>query len=292
MDWDDLRIFATVARARQIGRAAAQLGIDPTTAGRRLRRLEKAVGQTLLEQRRDGQRLTEAGEALFARAEAVARMLDGVDEGDGETGRGLLRVSASEGFGGWFVAPRLGDFTAANPGVRVDLVATSGFLSPSRRETDVAIMLARPRRGPVVTRKLIDYGLGLYAARAYFADAPPADTVTDLRRHPLIGYIPDLMYAPELDYLDEVEPGLEPALRSSSIIAQYRLAEAGAGIAVLPCFIADGDPALMRVLPQVAIRRAFWLVVHQDTRAVPRVRRFVEWLTALAEAERGRLAGR
>lgn len=78
---------------------------------------------------------------------------------------GLLRLSVSEGFGVWFIAPRISTYAARYPRVVVDLVANSGFLNPSRKEADIAILLARPRKGPLKTRKLTDYALGVYRAR-------------------------------------------------------------------------------------------------------------------------------
>src|SRR3546814_18648743 len=72
-------------------------------------------------------------------------------------------LSVSEGFGNSFIAPRLAGFVAAHPEIEIDLVSSSGFLNPSRREADMAVLLARPRKGPLRTRKLADYSLGLYA---------------------------------------------------------------------------------------------------------------------------------
>lgn len=293
MNWDDLRIFLAVAQTGQLSRAAQLLDLDATTAGRRLRRLEKALGQTLFEQSRDGQKLTEPGRRLLDQAERIATTMREVDAEAhaGDEPEGIVRVSITEGFGASFVAPHLPEFAALYPRIGVDLVASSGFLSPSRRETDVAVLLARPQTGPLVTRKLTDYGLGLYAAADYLAGAPPIATSADLGQHALIGYIPDLLPAPELDYLDEIAPGLRPRLRSSSITAQHRLVAAGAGIAVLHCFSADDDPALVRILPGVRLQRSFWLVTHEDSRSLPRVRLFLDWLAALAERERTRLVG-
>lgn len=290
MNWDDMRFFLAVTHAGQIARAATQLGVDATTVARRIRRLEQALGQTLFEQRRDGQHLTETGERLAARAEALERVMSGVAEESTHPLEGVVRVSASEGFGTWFVAPRLGDFSARYPRLDVDLVANSGFLSPSRRETDIAIVLARPRKGPLVSRRLTDYGLRLYAARDY-AERMPIGSKASLRTHPLIGYIPDFLYAPELDYLEEIDPQLRPRLRSSSINAQHRMAASGAGVAVLPCFIGDSDPRLVRVLDEVRITRSFWLAIHRDVLALPRIRAFVDWLLAAAAADRGLLLG-
>src|SRR3546814_10275525 len=94
-------------------------------------------------------------------AAAAARFHKADEGGAGLSGQ--LRVSVSEGFGNSFIAPRLGRFVAAHPELEIDLVASSGFLNPSRREADMAVLLARPRKGPLITRKLADYSLGLYA---------------------------------------------------------------------------------------------------------------------------------
>lgn len=293
MQWDDLRHFLAVSRAGQLARAAAGLGVDATTVGRRLRRLEKALGQTLFEQTQEGQTLTEAGEQLLLKAEAIEREVRAI-EASPEAGQhlaGSIRLSVSEGFGTWFVAHHLASFAAAHPKLRIDLVASSGFLNPSRREADVAILLARPRKGPLFTRKLTDYRLRLYAARSYLAARGPVPNVEALRGHPLIGYVPDLLYAPELRYLAEIAPALEPRIRSTSINAQYRLVASGAGIAVLPCFIGDADAHLVRVLDDISVTRSFWLVTHADTRQLPRVDAFVAWLTELAGVRQPRLLG-
>ncbi|MDR6787260.1 DNA-binding transcriptional LysR family regulator [Sphingomonas sp. BE138] len=286
--WNDLQDFLAVARAGQIARAAAQVGVDATTIGRRLRRLEARLGHTLFEQTREGQVLTEAGEALLAQVEEMQNAAERIVEARGGAGSltGLLRVSVSEGFGTWLVARHLHEFAAAHPALTVDLAASSGFLSPSRREADVAVLLARPRHGPVVAGKLSDYALHLYAARTLVARHGPVTRESLGVAHPLVGYIPDLLYAPELRYLDDIGPLPAPTLRSSSINAQARLIASGAGIGVLPHFIAVDMPELVRVMPDVTIHRSFWLVTHRDTRQLRRVRAFSAWLTALVAKHR------
>lgn len=287
MNWDDLRFFLSVARAGQIGRAAPQLRADPTTVSRRIRRLEQALGETLFEQDRSGQKLTRAGARLLERAEAMERAAAAIGEPSGpqDSPSGLLRVSASEGFGTWVIARYLPEFARAFPQVTVDLAASSGFLNPGRRETDVAILLARPRKGPLLTHKLTDYRLSLYAAQEYLDGAGAPETIEELGRHRIIGYIPDQIYAPELDYLAELAPGLEAHLRSSSINAQYQLCRAGAGLAILPDFIGRRDRRLRRALPGFSLQRAFWLAIHRDVRNLSRVGRFHDWLVALVARE-------
>ncbi|MDB5720870.1 MAG: Transcriptional regulator, LysR family [Alphaproteobacteria bacterium] len=277
-----------------MARAAVALGVDATTVGRRLRRLEQAIGQTLFEQTRDGQTLTDAGDRLLLKAEAIERQVMEIEAQPGSDRplSGSIRVSVSEGFGTWFVAHHLPAFAAEHPYLRVDLVASSGFLNPSRREADVAILLARPRKGPLYTKKLTDYALRLYASRFYLEQTGPVAGVEDLRARTLIGYVPDLLYAPELRYLSEIAPDLDPRIRSTSINAQYRLVAAGGGIAMLPCFIGDTDPLLVRLLDEVRVTRSFWLVTHADTRPLARVKAFVSWLESVITARHDRLLGR
>ncbi len=289
MDWSDLPFFLEVARAQQLGRAAATLGVDATTVGRRIRRLETAIGQRLFEQGSDGQTLTPAGEQLLARAAAMATIASDIrSQPPGHQGAvdGTIRVSVSEGFGTWFVSRHLASLADAHPKLSIDLVATSGFLNPTRRETDVAVLLARPRRGPLRTRKLTDYALRLYASTEYLARTGPVRTPADLRVRRMIGYIPDIVYAPELRYLDEIPGAHDPALRSSSINAQAHMIAAGAGVGVLPCFIGEAHPGLVAVLPDIRITRAFWLVTHQDTGTFDAIRAFTDWLVALVGTER------
>lgn len=293
-DWSDFQVFLEIARAGKLARAAAMLGVDATTASRRLRRLEARLGTTLFERTREGQVLTESGELLLAKVEPMARAALAIEESGGhhpaDKLTGSLRISASEGFGSWFLAQHVPEFVRAHPLLTLDLVASSGFLSLSKREADIAVMLSRPRAGPVIARKLSDYTLRLYARAGYLESAGRPRTADDLRgAHRLVGYIPDLLYAPELSYLDELRPGLAPMLRSSSINAQHHLIAAGAGIGVLPCFIGDADPALERVLPDSRIVRSFWLVTHQDTHQFARIRAGRDWIMRIVEENRSAL---
>jgi DNA-binding transcriptional LysR family regulator len=292
IDWSDFQAFLAIARAGQLAGAAKSMGVDATTMGRRLRRLEARLAQTLFEQTREGQVLTEAGEALLASVEAMAQAITGVatspEPGEGPTG--TLRISVSEGFGTWFLAPRLPDFVAQYPRLVVDLVANSSYLSLSKREADVAVFLSRPRAGPLIAQRLSDYALRLYASPAYLEVAGIPGTPRELAEgHNLIGYIPDLLYAPELRYLDEIHPSLSAKVRSSSINAQHRLIAGGAGIGVLPRFIGDADPGLVSVLPEIMIKRSFWLVTHKDTQNLSKVKLFSNWLRKAVVQQRALL---
>lgn len=281
LNWDDIRVFLAVAEAGQIGRAAIGLKLDPTTLGRRLRRLEEVLQTTLFERTREGQTLTEAGELLLSQAESMAIAARGIGEAI-STGTGLagsLRISVSEGFGSEFLSAHITDLSDDHPNLTVELIANSGFLSPSKREADIAVMLSRPKAGPVIAQKLADYRLMLYASSSYLEQAGTPASVSDLTQgHRLISYVPDLVYAPELNYLEDFWPGLRAQLRSSSINAQFRLVSEGAGIGVLPHFIGSKNPDLHVVCPELSIVRSFWVVTHRDTQNLAKVRAGKAWL--------------
>lgn len=293
LDWSDLQVFLTVARTGQLGRAGMLLGVNGTTVARRVRRLEQRLGSVLFEQTREGQVLTEAGERLREHVEAMAGSAGFIEAESGPVSSalsGTLRVSVTEGLGSWFLARHLPEFSLAHPDLTIDLVASSGFLSLTKREADIAVMLSRPRTGALISGKLSDYTLQLFASRSYLAQhGVPGESAALAEGHRFVGYIPDLIYAPELRYLDEVQPGLVPRLRSSSINAQHSLIAAGGGIGVLPSFIGAADPRLQVVMPQFRLVRTFWLVTHKDTHQLARVRAVREWITALVRLHRGDL---
>ena len=204
---------------------------------------------------------------------------------------GLLRISVSEGFGIWFVSRYLHEFVDQHPNLTIDLVANSGFLSPSKRETDLAVLLARPRAGAVVSSKLSNYTLRLYATHGYLERfGVPPDKAALALGHRLVGYIPDLLYSPELRYLEELDERLVVSTRSSSINAQHRIIASSTGIGVLPGFIGDEDLSLTVVLPEVVIQRTFWIVTHRDTRQLERVRAFRNWLIDTVNRHRSKLS--
>lgn len=288
-DWNDFQAFILVAQTGQIARAGQKMGVNATTIGRRLRRLEDRLGQTLFEQTRDGQSLTEPGEQLLASIESMALAAEQIsprkDVANGPSGN--LRISVAEGFGSWFLTKHIPAFVARYPNLKLDLVASSGFLSPSKREADIAVILSRPKAGHVVAQKLASYKLRLYASKTYVTENEVPSAPEQLEpKHRLIGYIPDLLYAPELNYLDEIVPGLKPNIRSSSIIAQHQLIAVGAGIGVLPCYIGDIDGTLTPILPKINISRNFWLVTHKDNRSLERIKVGKQWLTEIVQNER------
>jgi DNA-binding transcriptional LysR family regulator len=289
-DWDDLRFFLAVARAGRLTVAARRLGADHATVSRRITSLEEALKATLFERRPQGYTLTAHGERLVAAAETIesAALAASSEIGGADLAlSGAVRVGAPDGFGTAFLAPRLSGLAERYPDLELQLIAMPRLLSLSKREADIAIALAPPKEGKIIARKLTDYRLGLYAAPAYLDRHGPVLSAEDLHDHALVGYIDDLIFMPELDYLDEVAKGLRPKLQSSSLVAQLEATLAGAGLCILPHFMAARRPALVRVLPgTVELTRTFWLIVHAELKDVARVRATVDFLVREVKAHR------
>jgi DNA-binding transcriptional LysR family regulator len=293
MDWDNLRFFLELARSGTLVGASRRLAVDHTTVARRIQALEKEIGTALFSRESDGHRLTEAGRRLQPQVEAMESAFLAVESAapsSNEGLSGLVRIGATEGFGTVVLAPQLALFAQQHPRLVIDLLAMPRLVHLSRREADIVISLERPARGPVVVTKLTDYVLRLYASKAYLAKHGAIRTRDDLRGHTFVSYVDDLLFSKELQYLDELYKPDSFALRSTSILAQHQATAAGAGIAVLPAFIAERDKSLQRVLPQEAnFTRTFWMSVPAETRHLARMKAVWDFLRETVEAQRSLL---
>jgi DNA-binding transcriptional LysR family regulator len=291
MDWDNLRYFLELARSGTLMSAARRLEVDHTTVARRIQALEKEVGAPLFSRESGGHRLTEAGRRLQPQVEAMEsafRTVERAAPASQEGLSGLVRIGATEGFGTVVLAPQLALFAQQHPKLVIDLLAMPRLVHLSRREADIVISLERPARGPVVVTKLSDYVLRLYASKQYLAKHDPIRSREDLRGHTFISYVDDLLFSKELQYLDELYKPDSFALRSTSILAQHQATAAGAGIAVLPAFIAEPDKSLRRVLPDEAnFTRSFWMSVPAETRHLARMKAVWDFLRETVVAQRG-----
>jgi len=289
-DWNDLRAFLAVVRTGRLVAAAHQLGIDHSTLSRRIGGLEKALQTRLFDRKPTGYTLTATGENLVRQAEAIESLTIEISSQLAPSAlalAGSVRIATPEGFGTYFLAAHLRALVQAYPEMEIELVAVPGAVSFSKREADLAVTISPPEKGRLRTRRLVDYELGLYAARAYVADRAPIRTKADCRAHALIGYVDDLMPTALHDYLNEALPEPRTHIRISNIITQLAATRSGAGICILPCYIAHAHPDLVRLLPrEVRIFRSYWLVVHAETRAPARCRALTDFLCRLSKQNR------
>lgn len=290
--WDDLHFFLALARDGQLTKAARQLGTSHVTVSRRIDRLEQALRQRLFERNARGYALTAAGRRLVEAAERMEEATEtiAIAGDDASPLGGVLRMAVPEGFGAFFSDHLLPDFVAAFPRISLDLITLTQVLSLSRREADLTVTLDPVTKGPYQSELASPYSLRVYAARDYLARHPPLAGRDDLLAHRFIGYIEEMLFAPGLDYLDDIHPALRATIKSSSIFNQLSATRSGLGLCVLPDYLARPCDDLVPVLPdQITLRRNYWLTCHRDVRQMRRERAVIRFLQDRIPAQAGLL---
>lgn len=279
--WDDLRIFLAVAREESLSAAGRRLKIDPATVGRRITRLETAYGAPLFAKSPTGYALTDAGQRLMGHAARVEQaMQEASEEMMGQSGgmSGQIRIGAPDGSANFLLPQVCAAISDANPELEIQIVALPRVFSLSRREADMVVAVSPPNAGRLTVQKIADYKLHLAASKAYLAAHPPIRSLSDLKGHRMIGYIQDMIFDKELDYLSQA--GIEKVrLASNSVSVQINWVSRGGGVGIVHDFSIPFVPDVQKILTeQVSLTRGFYLVRHAGDRRLERLNRFSEAL--------------
>lgn len=292
VDWDDLRIFLAVARAESLSGAGVALKLDPATVGRRVSRLEEALGAKLFSRSPQGYALTDTGSRLLPHATRAEQALAGAaEEMGGAAGElsGQVRIGAPDGCANYLLPQVCAAICDENPGLELQIVALPRVFNLSKREADLAIAVSPPQAGRLSVQKITEYRLHLAAHRDYLLRTAPIAARADLKQHRIVGYIPDMIFDKELDYLAEIGANAVP-LASNSVSVQLNLLRLGAGVGIVHDFALPFAPELVKVLPEdIRLTRAFYLIRHADDRRLDRLNRFAEALAQGLKAEVARL---
>jgi len=287
-NWDDLRLFLAVAREKSLSGAGKILRLDPATLGRRMARLEKAMQVTLFAKSPQGYALTLAGGQLLERAEQVEQAMRRTAVGEdaaSETLRGQIRLGAPDGCANFLLPQVCAAIGRENPDLDIQIVALPRVFNLTRREADMAIGVSAPTAGRLVVRQISEYHLHLAASKSYLAEHGPIENLEALAAHPMVGYIPDMIFDRELDYLADLGAG-RVALASNSVAVQVNMIRAGAGVGVVHDFSLPYAPGVQRILIEaVHLTRAFYLIRHVDDVRNLRLARFADLLTAGLRSE-------
>jgi DNA-binding transcriptional LysR family regulator len=287
-----MKSFLAVARAETLSGAAALLKADPATVGRRVARLEEALGEVLFTKSPQGYLLTAQGQKLLphaVRLEQTMRDVRDAMDGQGSALTGQIRLGAPDGCANFLLPQVCAAITAQNPDLDIQIVALPRIFNLSKREADMAITVSQPAAGRLVVQKLVDYKLHLAAADSYLDSHPPIADMEALHAHRIVGYIPDMIFDKELDYMSG-SAFARVALASNSASVQLNLLRQGGGVGVVHDFALPAAPNLRRVLPEsFSLKRSFYLIRHEDDRRVGRLTRFAEALSEGLRAEVARL---
>jgi DNA-binding transcriptional LysR family regulator len=292
--WDDVRVFLAVARAASLSGAGKRLRIDPATVGRRIARLEQNMAAALFVKSPQGYVLTNAGQRLMERAEPVEAAMQAASDVLSTTSEelsGQIRLGAPDGCANYLLPQVCAAICADHPDLDIQIVALPRVFNLSKREADMAIGVSAPTANRLHVQKLTDYKLHLMAARPYLQAHPPIQTVRDLQDHRVIGYIPDMIFDTELDYLNDL--GIKRvALASNSVSVQFNMVRQGGGIGVVHDFAMPSTRGLQKVLAdQISLTRSFYLIRHKTDLQNARMKRFATLLAQGVADEVSRLEG-
>ena len=289
-DWDDLRVFLAVAREESLSGAGRRLAMDASTVGRRIARLETSLGRVLFAKTPHGYSITAEGAALIPHAEAAESAAQAASETPGQGGlTGQLRIGAPDGCANYLLPQIAARMCRDHPGLEIQIVALPRVFNLSRREADMAIAVSPPDRGRAAIQKITDYHLHLAAHADYLDAHPPIRSLADLGGHRMIGYIPDMIFDRELDYLTATGAD-HVTLGSNSVSVQLQAIRAGAGLGIVHDFAIPFAPGVRRVLTdEIALTRAFWLLRPAEDRRSDRLNRLAETVAGALRREVARL---
>ena len=276
MNWDDCRFFLAVARTGKLSAAGQVLGVDHATVGRRVKALEASLKTHLFDRSPQGYSLTDDGQNFLTIAESMETSAIAAQTefgGQSDTVSGVVRIGAPEGMATAILAECAAELCHMHPQLEVQIVAMSRAFSLTKREADIAIAVSAPTSGRLKFRKISDYTLHLYGTREYLAKNPEIRSIDDLKKIRGIGYVPDLIYDKELDYIPLISPDIKPYLTSSSVNIQFAATLANGGVCILHDFMAQQYEELVKVLPdEISFTRSFWYIVHEDYAKLQRIR--------------------
>jgi DNA-binding transcriptional LysR family regulator len=285
LNWNDLRYILAVSRGKTLRAAARLLGVDDTTVARRLVAVQGTIGARLYQRLPDGTlQLTSAGERAALHAERIEREISAIASvaGADDLVSGTVRVTSVPIIVGHILVPAAQTLLKRHPKLQLELVADPRDLSLTRRETDLALRLARPKTGGtrVLARRVGTLQYGVYA--------PASCSMRDARILPWVTYDEAMAHLPQARWI------VATAARSNQRITAVRVNDAealleavlaGLGRSLLPCVIADRDSRLRRLGAKggaPALSRELWLLAHSDLRRLGRIEAVVKWIEQIA----------
>jgi DNA-binding transcriptional LysR family regulator len=286
-DWNDLRYLLAIARTGSLAGAARDLGVEHTTVGRRLAALEATLGARLFLRGPAGLSATPAGleilpiaEEIATRVETIERRVSGADA----RVEGTVRLTTSETISGYFTK-QFWALRYRHPELMIEILSGNRAYDLSRGEADLAVRVRETTEPDLITRKLGRAVWSLYAAPSYLERKGAPAAPEDLRGHDLISFDESLGAVPGALWLQEHGEGANIVMRGNSIVAVLNAAIFGMGLALLPCFMGDAEPALRRLTPRALGLRDVYLVVHPDLARVARVRAVMEFIVEVFERD-------
>lgn len=294
LSWDDMQVFLAVAREGNLSAAARKLKVTQPTVGRRVRALEKSLSARLFDRLPDGFVPTPAGEELLPLAEAMENTAAAIQRRQATLAdrvSGTIRLSVFE-ISAQFLTEHLPELQARLPEVEFEVAISHQNANLSKREADLVLRACLPENPALIARKLGSISYAVYGEAGLVRRFPAARTDARYRECPWVGYDDAHSHFDTQEWLAERLEGRPPLVLVNNGLVIFDAVRKGAGLGILPCFTADGDPALVRLTPPLTeLDRDQHLIVHPELRRVPLVRAVMDELIELFKREAAVLSG-
>ncbi|MES2988061.1 MAG: transcriptional regulator GcvA [Pseudomonadota bacterium] len=277
-----VRVFEAAARHGNFTRAAEELGMTQAAVSYQVKLLEERLGTPLFRREGRGVVLTDAG---IRAGPQVSRAFDAIDQAFASVRaeeEGLLTISTSNTFANTWLAWRLGSFQMAHPDMAVRLDTSDAMADLERGSIDCAVRAGRGGWPGLAAEKLMEVDFTPMVSPAFLAshgDMKPADLLDLPLISPHDPWWPAWLQEAGVDVPDRA---IRPGIRLDSQAHEGHAAMAGQGVAMLTPFFWRNDLAegkLAMPFDQVSTRGyAYWFVVPESRRNVPKIKRFREWL--------------
>ena len=294
MDWDKLRIFHAVADAGSLTHAGETLHLSQSAVSRQIRALEESLNATLFHRHARGLILTEQGELLFDATNAMNRRLDTAEariRDSKEEAFGELRVTTTTGFGTLWLAPRLPALYAKYPDLKIDLMLEERVLDLPMREADVAIRMKEPSQADLIRRRLMSVRMRLYATPEYLAENGTPQTMADISKHRLICQnTTSFQVGAGASLVAELMTyDIQSLLTVNNYYGVLQSVRNNLGIGVLPDYLTEDFPEIVRVLPDVESNEVpVFLAYPEELRNSKRISAFRDFVMEEIIAHRKR----
>ncbi len=251
-------MFVATADAGSVTKAAQRLNMSQSVLSRQITALEQDLGTILFHRHARGLVLTHQGEILFRTAQGIVAQLDHVQNQlaeQYEKPTGELKITTNVAFGTHWLASRLRGFLDNNPDVTIRMLLSDQALDLGMREADVAIRFGAPTAADLIQRKLFTAHFHVYASADYLKRYGKPKSEFNLAGHHMIGFAGEQYYfTPSVNYLLRLDASHNvpaPRILINSIKGVRDAVIDGAGIAVLPTYLADSVPQLVPILPNI-----------------------------------------
>ena len=285
--WDDLRIVLAIAAAGSLSGAGRSLGLSHATVFRRIGDIEERLGVKLFDREKGGYSPTLAGEEVAASARRIeAEVLETERRVAGQDIRpsGIVRVTTTDTLLVGLLSPIFAAFHKEYPEISLEVAVSNQLFNLSKREADVAI---RPSSSPpetLVGRKIATIAQAIYGRRNLI---PVNNADFDIWTADWVGPDERMAYRPLDEWMVAHELGARCRYRVDTLLGMVAAVRDGFGLAVLPCYLCDGDERLTRVgEPLPALASDLWLLTHQDLRRVARIRTFLDFVAEAVKEKR------